>query len=160
MVTEGFSIEGARKHVDDFEAGLEKLVVNPRKERILPIDREYTPVELRDMLQRFGSSLAILSSMEGKIESECHLLKEGLKTSTAITVVKEKPKTGSVSGDEAFVLEGSEALRHIRKLQIYNESVLLALKGWRRAYDDAYVSVSRMISIQIGELTLQTGRST
>lgn len=157
MTEEHFTIEGARDKVDAFERDLAKMVPNPRQQRLLDLDKDYTEYELQGLLQKFGSYLATLDSMEGKMESECHLLKEGLKSGVAVLAAKSESKEKTITAREAEVLADSSGLRVIRKWQIENEACLLALKGWRRAYEDAYAATSRIISLRVGELSLQTG---
>lgn len=157
-MAEPFTLDGARQKVDKFEEDLGKLVPNPRYQRLIQIEREYTPTELSDLLQQFGSYLATLHATEGKIESECHLLKEGYKTGMSVAVAKTETSATTLAGKEAEVLVGNEGFREIRKMQIENEAILVTIKGWRLAYEAAYASISRIISLAIGEVTLQTGR--
>ena len=158
LTSEGFTVENARKKVDLFEKDLEQMVANPAAQRLINIDVEYTPTELRDLLQHFGSYLATLDALQGKMEAECHLLQKGLKTGIAVSIASKKPKTGTISGDEAEILLASANLRSLKKMEIENEACLLLLKGWIKAYTDAYTAVSRIISIELGEVSLQTGR--
>jgi hypothetical protein len=75
-----------------------------------------------------------------------------------MSVATTKVEASSVSGKEALVLADNETFREIRKMQIENEAILLCLKGWREAYEAAYTSISRIVSLEIGEVSLQTGR--
>ena len=143
--------------LDAFEADLEKMMPNPGKVRLIDINKEYSPTELQDMLQHFGSYLATLHWNVAMIEAQTHALKESLKTGLQVRVVGADPKL-TVSAREAEVLAGDELLRDTRRLQIDNESVLILAKGWLSAYEAAYAAISRIVSLTIGEASLQTGR--
>lgn len=155
---EGFTVEGARKHLDTFKEQLSKLVPDPATTRFLIPDKEYMPVELRDFLQLFGGYLGTLYPIEAQIKADCHIVKEGLKTGLSVAMVNTEGKYSTVKDKESTVLAGNEILLHYRKLQIENEACLELISGWVKAYDALYTAVSRIISIQLGELTLNTGR--
>lgn len=155
---EGFTVDGARKSLDDFKESLGKMVPNPAACIWLEPNKEYMPVELRDFLQTFGGYLGTLYGIEGQIKAECHIIKEGLKTGLSVAMVNSEGKHPTVKDKEASVMAGNEMLLHYRKLQIQNEACLELVTGWRQSYDALYTAVSRIITIQMGELTLQTGR--
>lgn len=146
------------KRLDEFELDLEKLVPNPGKQRLIDLDHEYTPAELRELLQRFGSYLASLHNLEGKIEGQCHALREGFKNGIAIAVANSESKTSTITGKEAEVLASNELFKQTKRMQIDHEATLLVIKGWRQAYEQAWATVSRIISLNLGEVQLQTGR--
>lgn len=146
------------KNLDQFELDLEQLVPNPGKQRLVDITREYTPTELSDILQAFGSYLATIHHMEGMIEAQCHALKEGLRTGLAVAATELESRTTTQSGREAEILASNDLFRHTRKMQIDHEATLLLLKGWRESYETAWSTISRIISLRIGEVSLSTGR--
>ena len=150
-MSESYSVDGARVKLDEFQAQIEKIVPNPGAYRLLDIGKEYTPQELRDLLQRYGSYLANLYAIEGRLEAEALLVDRGFKTGLAVAVTQLDSKTTTVSGRESEVLASNQGFRDLKKLQIYNESYMALLKGWREAYAQAYATVSRLITLLLGE---------
>lgn len=146
------------KRIADFEQELTKLMPNPGNYRLIDLDKTYTTAELRDMLQRFGSYLSTLHHMEGLVESRCHALKEGLKTGLQVAMSQHEAKASSVAEKEGQVMFGSETLKQARRMQIDEEACLAIVKGWRQSYDQAWNTVSRLITLEIGEASLATGR--
>jgi len=142
--------------IDEFEKELSRLVPNP--DHILNTNKEYTPNELRDLLQRFGSYLSTLHNLEGKMEAQSHAVKEGYKAGMSVAVAKSESKATSVSGKENEVLANNEIFKDAKRMQIDYECQLLLLKGWRQAYEQGWATVSRLITITIGEANLQTSR--
>lgn len=147
------------KHLDDLEEDLAKQIPNPGKVRLIELDREYLPSELRDLLQRFGSYLANLNHIEAMVEAQNHALKEGLKTAMSVAMAKSESTAKTVSGVEADVMASNELLRDTRKMQIDHEATLILIRGWRTAYEQAHQTVSRLITLAIGEVQLQTNRT-
>lgn len=150
-MTEDYSIEGARLKLDEFQSQLEQLIPNPSTYRLLDLEKEYTPTELRDLLQRYGSYLSNLYALEGRIEAEALLVDRGFKTGLAVAVAQSESKTSTISGKEAEILASNSAFRDLKKLQIYNDSYITLIKGWREAYQQGYNTVSRLISLLLGE---------
>lgn len=146
------------KDIDEIEIDLEKLMVHPGKERLIEIGKEYNPTELRDMLQTFGSNVSTLHVIEGKISGHCHGLREGFKTGMAIAIARLDSKAATITAKENEILDKQELFRDTKKLQIKNEACLELVQGWRKAYENAWSTVSRIISLEIGEASLQTGR--
>lgn len=147
------------KHLDELEADLEKQIPNPGKVRLLDLDKEYLPAELRDLLQHFGSYLSNLHHIEAIIEAQGHALREGFKTGLTVAMAQSNSSASTVSGKEAEVLANNELLRDTRKMQIDHEATLILIKGWRQAYEQAFQTVSRLITLAIGEVQLQTNRT-
>lgn len=146
------------KKIDEFEADLEKMVPHPVKSRLIDIDKEYLPSELSDLLQKFGSYLAILHHTEGVIEAQCHALKEGFKTGLSVATARHESKATAVTAKEAEVLAGNELLKQTRRLQINNEACLIIVKSWRQSYEQAFATASRLVTLMLGEAQLQTTR--
>lgn len=144
--------------LEEFEKELEKEVPNPSRTRLISTTEEYSPTELSDMLQAFGSYVSTLTHMEALLEAQCHALKESYKTGISIAASRLESRTTTQSGREAEVLSGEELFRQTRRLQIDHESRLILIKGWRSSYDNAWATISRIISLRIGEASLQTGR--
>jgi hypothetical protein len=143
------------KKLDEFESDLEKQIPNPGKQRLLDIDKEYLPFELRDLLQRFGSYIATLHHLEGMVEAQCLTLKEGFKTGMSVAITQLESPEATVSGRESQVLATNELFRQTKRMQIDNEAILALLKGWREAYETAWNTTSRLITLAVGEAQLQ-----
>lgn len=158
-MSESFSIEEAREKLDQFQAQLEQLVPNPSGYRLLDIGKEYIPTELRDLLQCYGSYLANLHALEGRIEAEALIVDRGLKTGLSVAVGQSDSKATTITAKEAEVFASNPAFRDLKKLQIYNDSYLALIKGWREAYSSAYATVSRLISLLLGEYEHLSPRS-
>lgn len=157
--TESFTIEGAQGWLDDFQTRLETTVPCPYG-RTLELGRDYTSVELENLLQTFGAHLANLFATEGRIKAECHLLKEGYKNGMRVAVARHGSLADTtVSGREGQILSENESFRNVLSLLIKNEAALELIEGWRRAYDQAYASTSRIVALQIGEMNMQSGRT-
>lgn len=146
------------KKLDEIEADLEKIMPNPGKGLLIDINHEYTPLELRDLLQRFGAFLSTLNHTEGLIEAQCHTLKEGFKTGLSVAMSTRESKETSISGREAEVLASSDLLKTNRRMQIDNEATLLLIQGWRKAYEAAYQTASRLVTLFIGESQMTSDR--
>lgn len=146
------------KKLDEFEKDLAQMVPNPGEYRLLKLEGEYTPVELSDMLQHFGSYLANLHYMEAMIEAQCHGLKEGFKTGLQVAMASSESEAKTVAAREGEVLANNELLKENRRNQINQEACLILIKGWREAYEIAWQTVSRIITLRQSELVLQTGR--
>lgn len=151
-MSEPYSVQLAQEKLDEFQKSLEMLVPNPSGYRLLDLNREYTPQELRDLLQKYGSYVATLCSLEGRLEAESVLVDKGLKTGLSVAVTQLDSKTTTVSGREAEILASNEMFRDLKKLQIYNEAYMALLKGWKDAYQQGYSTVSRLISLLLGEV--------
>lgn len=151
-MSEPYSVERAQEKLDEFQKSLEMLVPNPSAYRLLDLNREYTPQELRDLLQKYGSYVATLCSLEGRLEAEYVLVDKGLKTGLAVAVSQLDSKTSTVSGREAEIYASNEMFRDLKKLQIYNEAYSSLLKGWKDAYLQGYSTVSRLVSLLLGEV--------
>lgn len=145
------------KKLDEVEAELEIQCPNPRKVRLIEIHKEYNPTEIQDMLQAFGSHIAYLTAFVATLEAQTHALKETYKAGIQVAVSKIDPKL-SLTAREGEVLATQDIFNSTKKLQIVNESALIMAKGWLEAYEAAYTTVSRMVTLLVGEQTLQTGR--
>lgn len=153
----GFGWWTVFQQLDEFERELGEAVPNPGTGRLIDIDREYNPTELQDILQRFGSYLATLNVAVAKIEAQTHALKESYKTGMQVAVASRDPKA-TLSARESEVLSAQELFRETRRLQISNEAILLLAKGWLASYEAAFQTVSRLITLRLGEASLATGR--
>lgn len=150
-MSEDFTVDRAREKLDEFQASLEKLVPNPSSYRLLDLDREYTPVELRDILQRYSSYLATLYSLRGRIRAESIIVDRGFKTGMAVARSQNPAKTTTIADKEADILANNEGFRELKKMQIFNETYEALIDGWIEAYGQAYSGVSRIISLFLGE---------
>lgn len=155
MPEQPFTIEIAFNKLEDLIKELEKICPDPAKGRIIDIEKEYTPQELRDLLQKFGSYLSSLHTIEAKIEAQCHAIKEGLKTGISLSVSQMENKA-TIKDREANLLASNESLRELKRMQIYYESYLTLVQGWRQAYHSAYSTISRLITLMLGEIQIET----
>lgn len=145
--------------LEQFEAHLEGLVPNPVKRRLINVEREYSALELKDLLQVLGSHLATLTTIAGKLEAECHLIKETYKKGMAMAMASQSSTATQVAVREAEVLCGSVPLQQLKDQQIDSEAFYIMTKSWRNAYEDAYNAISRIVTLEIGEISLQTSRN-
>jgi Arc/MetJ family transcription regulator len=144
--------------LSQWEAYLESRVPSPIKNRLIQVDNEFTLSELKDMLQILGSHIATLVAIAGKQQAECHLLKETFKKSMSRALANHRSEATQVTIKEAEVLEASEVLQLIKDDQLESEACFMFTKSWVDAYEDAYTSISRIVSVELGEASLQTGR--
>lgn len=156
--TEDFTIEKAYQQIEEFETKLKLICPSPNEVRLLELGKEYTNPELRALLQTFGSYLASLRALQGKISAEGNMLKKALKTGMAMATLAQHPEGSTVAEKEAKLLNDNVQLMHVRKMQIKSEMYLDIIKGWVDAYDDAYTAVSRIVSLQLGDESLATAR--
>lgn len=150
----GFGWWTIYKKIDEVEEQLASMMPHPGKGRLIDIDKEYLPSELRDLLQRFGSYLATLHYQQGMLEAQVHGIKEGFKTSMNVALSQLDSKAATVSVREGEVISSNALLRETRKMWIEREAVLLLLQGWVKSFEAAYASISRIASIEISELSL------
>lgn len=143
--------------MEEVEQELEKIMPHPAKVALIE-EREYTPTELQDILQMLGGHLALLHSLVGKNIGSVHALKEGYNAAIKVGLVDVETSETTVTGKEGQLLFGNELLRETKRRQIQSEAVLAMLKGWIDAYDIAWQTVSRVITLRMGEASLSTGR--
>lgn len=144
--------------VDEVEKSLETFMPNPAKTLLIE-EREYTPTELQDLLQKLGSHLATLHSLLGKNYATAHALKEGFNGAVKVGIAQlEGSKTRTVKDKEGQLMAGNELLRQTKRMQIQSDSVAIMLKGWVDSYEIAWQTISRIITLKMGEASLQTGR--
>lgn len=152
-MSESYSLQQTYGKLDALILDLEKIAPNPAKYRLIDLEREYTPQELRDLLQRFGSYLSSIHPIEARIEAECHAVREAMKTGVSVAMLTEEK--GTIKEKEASVLTHNDGLRLTRGLQIDCESSLILIQGWRKAFEAAYTCVSRLITLMLGELQME-----
>ena len=144
--------------IQDFETELETIVPNPRSYRLLAIGEEYTIEQLGALLQNYGSYLSTLHSYKGIIKGQTHGLKqsfsEGLKVAMA-----QLGGGGTNASKEGQVMAENETLGLAKKMQIEQEAVFEVVDGWIDSYQIAWDTISRLITIHMGEVALQTNRS-
>lgn len=155
MTSNSLTIESARKDLDEFQTGLlEKIAPNPAANRLLSLDHEYTMVEIRDLLQHFGSYLASLIAIQGRIEAEQTIISKALKIGIGIAILEPEIKSSSITGKEAELLSKNEDFAGLKRLEIKNEARLTLVKSWVKAYEAAYTAASRIFSVDSTEATL------
>lgn len=150
-MSEDFTVERAREKLEEFKAGLVKLVPDPSTYRLLDLDKDYTPVELRDLLQHYSSYLATLYSLRGRIRAESIIVDRGFKTGMAVARARSGLSKATVADREAEILSENQGFRDLKKMQIFNETYEALLDGWIEAYAQAYAGASRITSLFLGE---------
>lgn len=146
------------KNLDSFEQELRGMMDDPYSTRLYDWNKEYTPVELRDLLQKFGSHLATLHRLEGRITAQCVALKQGYQTGIKVALTRTDSRETTVSGREAEILANNDLFSNTKKIEIDNEALLEMIKGWRNAYQIAWETVSRIITLSGQEVAIQTSR--
>lgn len=142
--------------IEGVEASLEKEMLNPAKSRLINHNHEYTSGELRGLLQYLGSCVSVLHTMVAKTEAQGYALDDSFKVGMQKAI---KDITGpTLTEREATVLDQNEIFRRTKKMSINHKAILTLLKGWVKSYEAAYTAVSRMMSLDIGEISLQTSR--
>jgi hypothetical protein len=137
--------------INNLEKNLSQEIPNPSK-FYLDLDKEYTPSELRDLIQHFGSYLALLTKRESIWEAQCHALKQSYDNGLAIAVALSDVKSSTAKGKEAQALANNELLIETKRMQISYESALIVVQGWRKSYEHLYALASRLITLTLGEL--------
>lgn len=143
--------------LDQIELSLEQHMPNPSKIALIE-EREYTPTELQDLLQKLGGHLATLHTLLGKNYATAHSLKEGFKGAIRVGMVDMETKETTIAGKEAELMAHSELLRQTKRIEIQSEASISLLKGWVDAYETAWQTISRIITLRMGEASLSTGR--
>jgi hypothetical protein len=154
MTTGSLTIASARKDLDEFVKILEQIAPNPASNRLLAIDHEYSMVEIRDLLQHFGSYLASLIGIQGRIEAEQTIISKALKIGISIAILKPEIQSTTISGKEAELLSQDDGFAETKRLEIKNEARLTLVKSWVKAYEAAYTAASRIFSVDSTEANL------
>lgn len=139
------------EEINNLEKSLSHEMPNP-SQLYLDLNKEYTPSELRDLIQHFGSYLATLAKRESIWEAQCHALKQSYDNGLAITMARNELKSSTAKGKEAEALSMSEQLIETKQWQISYESALIVIQGWRKSYEHLYALASRLITLTLGEL--------
>lgn len=152
-----FTIEEGRAFIANFEEQLAAYVPNPTNRRLIQGEQEYTPDELAQMLQEYGGFVSNLSALEGKMMAEENVYKKGYKSTLRIAVAGFASTATSVSGKEAEFLASEEGdqFRKINGIIIKQESCLMIVRGWLKAYHEAYTAVSRVVTVVTAEQEMQ-----
>lgn len=140
------------QEIDNLEEEIAKEMPNPRY-IFLELDKEYTPQQLRDLIQRFGIYLASLTKRESILEAQCHALKQSYENGIAVAMASGSDTSSkTLKGKEAEILANNELFINTKRLQISSESALLVVQGWRKSYEHLYALASRLITLTLGEL--------
>lgn len=118
---------------------------------LIPTD----PAQLRPALQEFGSYVSWLEAQIGLIEGRKNALKQAYDVAVLVDSAGVKDNTkASEKSKEAQILAKSETLRATKRLQIENETLLYTARGLCAAYQRAWETVSRLITLQVSETEL------
>lgn len=152
MEGRGYGWWTAFKRIADQEKELEQMgIPDPGKYRLIQADHQYSPEELRKLLQTFGGYLANLYAVENKLLAQKSALEKALKTGLQVATQQIEEKKTTVKDKEAAVLSSNELLLNTRRLEIDTGSAYDLVSGWRKAYESAYNAASRLITLMIGE---------
>lgn len=146
------------KDLEEFERDLEAQLPNPSKSRLIDTEREYSPKELNDAMQIFGGYLSILYHLEGKCEAQCHALKEGFKNGMIVAMARSPSASSTLTAKEGEILSENQLFSDTKKLQIKHESTLMLIQGWRKSYEQAFATISRIVTLRGSEAQFQTTR--
>ena len=157
---EGWGYWSVYKQIDEFEADLENKfgIPNPRRVRLIDVNKEYTIAEAKALIQIFGSHLAVLHGFSGVIRGQTLGLKKSFEEGMRIAV-SQIPGAGSVTSKRGTALAANEVLAQAKRLEISNEAIVEVIDGWVSAYTKAWETISRMISVDQAEIGLQLNRS-
>lgn len=152
MTEAGFSIEGGLQEVDDFLKSIAGFVPNPTHYRVLELNKEYTPDEIKKELQKFSSYLSYLYAFLGRMNAEHIVVSKGLKKGMSIARLDSSlDQNLSLTDREAQVLANSPDFARYTKQDILSEAYVEILKGWCKSYEAAYIGASRMLSADEAE---------
>lgn len=157
---EPFSVAVGRAYLQEFRTKLAERVPDPSVHQLIRTDYEYSLTELKDLLQILGAHLSTLTSIVGQVEADHHIMTEGFKSGMQIGIAEYKGEASQVSVRQGEVFAGSSTLKGVKELEIETEACLILAKSWRKSYEDAYTTVSRIGSFDMTEAALQTSRHT
>lgn len=130
------------------------FVPDPTPYRLIDPDADYTPEQLRALLQRFGAYISSLTAFFGKLESEHSLMEKNYKLSRKIMMGRyDGPSTTTLAERESQLLNTDQGQELIRLEQdvIRSESSIIVVKSWINSYESAYTSISRVVAVMESE---------
>ena len=133
----------------------------PDEKALPPID-QMTNVTASKLLQEFGGYLAYLNANQGLLIGRSHALKEVFEASMAATKGRLSGDYKTEAAKEQAALNDpdvGEALREAKRRHIEIEACILSQKGMIAAYERLWETVSRQITLSIGEARLATDRA-
>jgi len=114
-------------------------------------------VSLSEALTRFGGYLTYLSAKIGELEGQQKAYQEGYSVAVMVGT-KDLPEKLAEKAKEAKVVAASETLRETKRRQIETEAIILAAKGLRDAYQNAWDTASRLVTLFVAESGLASSR--
>jgi hypothetical protein len=114
-------------------------------------------VSLSEALSRFGGYTTYLSAKIGELEGQYKAYQEGYSVAVMVGT-KDLPEKLAEKAKEAKVVAASETLRETKRRQIETEAIILAAKGLRDAYQNAWDTTSRLITLFAAEAGLTSSR--
>lgn len=144
-----FTIEEGREFIADFQVRMNAFVPDPTPRRLVSGDVEYSPDEIIQMLQEYSGYISNLCALEGRMMAEENVMKKGYKNGLRIAVAGFQSTATSVSGKESEFLASEEGATYRRVAGdiIKQESCLMIVRGWIKAYESAYTGISRVVTV-------------
>lgn len=153
-----FEVNVAREYVAVFREKLTERVPDPSKTQLIRTDFSYTMEELSSLLQLLGAHLSTLTALVGELEADNYVMGEGYKSIMAIALGKYSGEATQVSAKQGDILAQDSRLQRVKFNEIQTAACLTLAKAWRKSYEDAYTTVSRIGSFDMSEAALQTAR--
>jgi hypothetical protein len=150
-----FGISVAREYLKICREKLISRVPDPTEHQLIRTDYEYSMTELKDLLQILGAHLSTLTALVGEIEADLHIMAEGFKLGMQTGLADYKGDATQVSVKQSEVMVGDSQLSRIKEYEIEIEACFILAKSWRKSYEDAYTTVSRIGSFDMSEAALQ-----
>src|SRR3990172_4331668 len=112
--------------------------------------------QLSERLQEFGGYVAYLEAQLWALAGKRDALKSAYDAAVAIHTASIEEKA-SEKAKEAQVLSESETLRQTKRLYIEIDALYSTAKGMCEAYKKAWETVSRIVTIKLGEMETTAG---
>lgn len=150
-----FGITVARGYLRLCREKLISRVPDPTEHQLIRTDYEYSMTELKDLLQILGAHLSTLTALVGEIEADHHIMSEGFKLGMQKGLAEYTGEATQVSVKQSEVIVGDSGLAKVKEYEIEIEACLILARSWRKSYEDAYTTVSRIGSFDMSEASLQ-----
>jgi hypothetical protein len=159
MTEAGFSIEGAQQELVEFKRSLAGVVPDPTSYRVLELNKEYSPQEIKTELQKISSYLAYLYGMTGNFGAENIVVSKGFKRGLSVARLDPSLSGTTLAEKDAQLIAKVPEFAKYAKEEILAEAYLEIIKGWAKAYEAAYTGASRMLSADEAEASATSSRT-